>query len=310
MAWSRWKRTRHRVEWIFTLGVMLILWMVSLKTAHIMADKLGWFVFVVLRVRRKVVMDNLSQAFPEKSEKELLSIAKRTYQNIAKMAFEFVRFPVMSKKEVLSLYSLQGQEDLEKILKRGHGGVMVAGHFGNWELLGAALAQMGCPISVVVGDQHNRLVDEMMNRHRMLMGIKIIHMGAAVRGVIRTLRNNEFVALLSDQDAGPQGVFVDFFGRKSSTHQGPAVFALKTGAPIVFGSAIRLPGGRHRIVGEVLFHDHLKGVTQENIHELTQAHTKLLEKMILAYPDHWFWMHRRWKTVPPDEKKPKRVENV
>ena len=187
---------------------------------------------------------------------------------------------------------------MDWILKRGRGAILVGGHFGNWELMGAALAQMGYPIVFLVGEQHNILVDRMMNRHREFMGIQIIHMGAAVRGVIKSLRANCIVALLSDQDAGRDGVFVDFFGKKSSTHQGPAVFALKTGVPIVFASAIRRPCGRHHIVLEKLCFDHLKNITDENIKEVTQAYTSLLERKIREYPDHWFWMHRRWKSSP------------
>jgi KDO2-lipid IV(A) lauroyltransferase len=88
-------------------------------------------------------------------------------------------------------------------------------------------------------------------------------------------------------------------GRKASNHQGPAVFALRTGAPIIFGSAIRQPDGRHRMVAQLLRFDELTEVTPENIRIVTQGYTNLLEKMVRQYPDHWFWMHKRWKTPPP-----------
>jgi len=276
--------------------------MVSLKTVLMMGDFLGWFVFSVLRVRRRVVLDNLARAFPEKSKRELLEIARRTYQNFSKMVFEYIRFPLLDEETVSSLCTVEGIEHLDWAFERGRGAVLVSGHFGNWELMAAAVAKMGYPIYSVVGYQHNRLVDEMMNRYRRMVGNRVIHTGVAVRGVMKALKNKGFVALLSDQDAGREGVFVDFFGRKSSTHQGPAVFVLKTGAPILFGSAIRLPRGRHRFVCERLCFDHLKGVTPENIWEVTQAYTTLLELAIRDHPDHWFWMHRRWKTHPPEEK--------
>lgn len=215
------------------------------------------------------------------------------------MTLEYMRFPAFNKEKILSLCSLEGTQNFDWALKNGKGGVVVAGHFGNWELMGAAIALKGYPVSFLVGEQHNKMVDDRMNNHRSLMGIQIIHMGVAVRGVIKALRSNEFVALLSDQDAGKEGVFIDFFGIPSSTHQGPAIFALKTGAPILFGTAIRLPKGRHRMVCEVLTFDHLKGLTLENIREVTQAYSSLLEKWIRRYPDHWFWMHKRWKSKPP-----------
>lgn len=301
MRSERWKKIQHRVEYFFLQGFILLAWVVSLRTILMVADCMGWFVFSVLRVRRGVVMDNLARAFPGTSKEERLSIAKRCYKNFFKMIFEYIRFPLLDKETVFSLCSVEGLEHFDWALERGKGGVLVGGHFGNWEFMGAAFAQLGYPVSFLVGEQHNKFVDDMMNEHRRLMGIRIINMGMAVRGVIKTLRNNEFVALLSDQDARSEGVFVDFFGRPSSTHQGPAVFALKTGAPILFGSAVRLPGGRHRFVLERLRFDHLEGITPENIREVTQAYTTLLERWIRAYPDHWFWMHRRWKTSPNGE---------
>ena len=301
MKSERWKKIQHRIEYFFLQGFILLTWMVSLKTILLVADCLGWFVFSVLRVRRVVVLDNLARAFPEKSNEERLVIAVRCYKNFCKMMFEYIRFPLLDKETVFSLCSVEGLEHFDWALERGKGAVLVGGHFGNWEFMGAALAQMGYPISFLVGEQHNKFVDDMMNEHRRVMGIRIIHMGIAVRGVIRTLRSNRFVALLSDQDARSEGIFVDFFGRPSSTHQGPAVFALKTGAPIIFGSAIRLPYGRHRLVIDRLCFDHLEGITQENIREVTQAYTSLLERWIRDYPDHWFWMHRRWKTSPMRE---------
>jgi KDO2-lipid IV(A) lauroyltransferase len=293
------KHIRHRIEYAVLVAMVFVLRRIPLTWGHVFADVLGWIAFSILRVRRRVTLDNLENAFPEKSGSERKAIAAKAYRNFIKMVLEYSLFPGMTRETVLSLCTLEGKNHLDWVLQNGKGAVLVAGHFGNWELMGAALAQMGYPVKFLVGEQHNKLVDDVMNRNREHMGIGIIHMGVAVRGVIRALRDNQMVALLSDQDAGREGVFVDFFGRKSSVHQGPAVFALKMGAPVLFGSAVRLPKGRMRIIVELLRFDELKEVTPENIRIVTQAYTSLLERAIRAYPDHWFWMHRRWKTKPP-----------
>jgi KDO2-lipid IV(A) lauroyltransferase len=292
------KIIRHRVEYYVFMGFILVILLIPLEMVFVISNWLGWIVFSVFRVRRKVVLKNLRTAFPEKSTKSLKQIGLRTYQNFAKMVFEYSRFPLLKKETVLADWEVEGIEHVDGALERGNGAVLVAGHFGNWEYMGACLAQMGYPIAFLVGEQHNKLIDDMMNQNRELMGIRIIHMGIAVRGVMKTLRDNRIVALLSDQDAGRQGVFVQFFGKPSSTHQGPAIFALKTGAPIIFASAIRLPRGKHKMVFELLRFDYLDGITDKNIYEMTQAYTTLLENKIREYPDHWFWMHRRWKRKP------------
>ena len=281
---------------------MLPIWLLSIRGLDILGNGLGWFVFQVLRVRRKVVMDNLTRAFPEKEKKELLGIGCRVYQNFAKMTVEYMRFPVMNKEHVLNMCQIANPEHFDWVLENGKGCVIIGGHFGNWELMGAHIAQSGYPIAYLVGKQKNKHVNTVMNENRAMMGIGIIQMGMAVRGVIKALRKNKMIALLSDQDARKDGVFVNFMGRKASTPQGPAVFALKTGAPILFCVAVRQPNGTHRIISEVFPLDHLKGLTPENIREATQTYTSALEKMVRADPDHWFWMHKRWKTRPPEEK--------
>ena len=261
------------------------------------ADAVG-SIFYQIGMRRDVTLDNLRRAFPEKSSMEIETIAESAYRQFGRMLFEYMRFPALDSKTVLESCEIVNRHLFDDALTSGRGGVLVAGHFGNWELMGAYLARLGYPIYFLVGEQRNRLVDDVMNKHRERMGIRIIHRGMAVRGVIRALRDNGFVAMLADQDARSAGEFVEFFGRPASTFQGPAVFALKTGAPIFFGSPVRIAGGRHRVEIERFDVDGLDGVTPENIHRLTQAYTSALERCIRQHPDHWFWMHRRWKSSP------------
>jgi len=298
MKSKRVMKIRHRIEYIVLYVIMVLLQHTTLKSAIRAAERLGDFVFFVLKTRRKVVYDNLTLAFPEKSEEEKFKIARRAYRNFAMMIFEYCRFPVLTREDVLSLVSIEGGEKIEEALEHGRGAVMVAGHFGNWELMGAALSLKGYPICFLVGEQHNKLVDNRMNEFREMMGIKIIHRGVAVRGVLKALRENMFVALLSDQDAGKDGVFVNFFGKLSSTHQGAAVFALKTKSPIITGVPIRYDGYKHHVVCGIIKTDQYNGVTDENVKKLTQAYTSFLEEQIRKYPDHWFWMHKRWKSHP------------
>lgn len=296
-------KIRHRVELIVLRLFMLLIWSGNPGGLDQGAQICGWFAFKVLGVRKKVVLDNLRKSFPEKNEKEIKKIALGSYINLTKTVIDYTRFPVLNKRKIPDMFIMEGKEHLDWVLENGKGAVMVAGHFGSWELMGAALAQMGYSISYLVGEQHNKYVDDIMNEYREMMGINIIHMGVAVRGVIRTLRNNGMVALLADQNARKEGIFVDFFGRKASAHQGPAVFALKTKAPIIFGSTTFLANGGYKIKIELLTFDHVTKLTEENIRKVTQAHLNLLEKSIRQNPDHWFWMHRRWKTRPPEERK-------
>ena len=103
--------------------------------------------------------------------------------------------------------------------------------------------------------------------------------------------------MLSDQDAGDDGTVVQFFNRPASTPKGPAAFALKMNAPIVMGFIIRGDDKRQKIVITEPIFIHKSKNKEDDIRNLTQAYTSVLEEYIRKYPDHWFWPHRRWKST-------------
>ncbi|MBI1806750.1 MAG: lysophospholipid acyltransferase family protein, partial [Ignavibacteria bacterium] len=103
------------------------------------------------------------------------------------------------------------------------------------------------------------------------------------------------VAIAPDQSGPMEGVFIEFFGRRVATHQGPAAFALRSGAPMQIGFIIRRSDGTYEVILEDIRTADLHGNTEANILELTRRHTAILERYIRRYPDHWLWMHRRWK---------------
>ncbi len=262
-----------------------------------LGDIIAFLGFSVFRIRRKVTLDNLRNSFRDKySESDYRKIGLRAYRNFSCSMIEYSLFPKFKKKGFDNLVSVEGEENFRLALENGRGAVLITGHFGSWELMGAYLANRGWPIDYLVGEQHNLLVNNLMNGYRAMFGIGLIELGVAAKGVFKAVRHGRMVAMLSDQDAGRDGVMVNFLGRPASTPKGPAAFALKTGAPQICGFIIRR-GRTHRIVLEKDIGFHKTGDKEKDIRDLTQAYTSLLEKYIIEYPDHWFWPHRRWKTT-------------
>jgi len=291
------RKIKHQIEYLFTRGVGILVQILPYNAAVFIGSFLGDLAFSLLRIRRKVTIDNLKRAFGKTyTEKEFRKIAREAYRNIGRGFVEYAMFPVL-KNRLDKLVEFEGLENFDKALKDRKGAVLIAGHFGSWELMGAATRQKGYPIDFLVGEQHNLLVDNLMNKYRQLMRIGIIKMGVATRGVIKALRNNRFVAMLSDQDAGRDGAVVDFFGYPASTPKGPAAFALKTGAPIIMAFIIRKNNGKQRVILEEPIYIQESSNKEEDIRKLTQAYTSLLEDYVRKYPDHWFWPHRRWKST-------------
>jgi len=295
---------KHRLEY----GLLALLGATARvlpeRSAESAGARLGELAYDVLKFRRKVVLDNLSRAFSGRTPNEIDDIARRLYQNLGKNMLEFLRFPKMSEKEIRDKVSFEGREHFDQAIQGGKGALLISSHFGNWELYASAIAAYGYPISVVVYEQHNPLSDELMNSIRRLKGIDVIYKQDAPRAILKALAQNRFVAILIDQDAGRDGVFVDFMGRPASTAKGPAVFAVRTGAPLLTGVIVRQAGGRHVGYIEPAVYADPKADREKETARLTALVTSAMERYVRRYPDHWYWVHRRWKTQPITKDQP------
>jgi KDO2-lipid IV(A) lauroyltransferase len=291
------KKIRYEIEYAAVRSLLALINLIPYRLALMIGDVIGFLGFSVFGIRRAVTLANLKNSFGDSySEKEYKRIGLRAYCNIARSMIEYGLFPSLKKKGLDKFLSMEGRENLQAIRDCGKGAVMVTGHFGSWELMGALIASEGWPIDYLVGEQHNLKVNALMNRHRTMFGIGLIELGVAARGVIKAVRGGRMVCMLSDQDAGSDGVIVQFLGRPASTPKGPAAFSLKTGAPLACGFIVR-EGFKQRIVIEPPIIIELSGDKKEDIRRLTQTYTSTLERYIRQYPDHWFWPHRRWKST-------------
>jgi len=291
------KRIRYRLEYFALRTVIAVVNILPYRIALKLGDLIAFLGFHVFRIRRNVTLDNLRKSFKNQySSEEYVEIGYRAYRNFAYSMIEYGMLPKLKKKGLSNLVTVHGEENFRIALENGRGAVLITGHFGSWELMGAFLADRGWPIDYLVGQQHNLLVNDLMNRNRQIFGIGLIELGVAAKGVIKAIRNGRMVAMLSDQDAGSDGTIVEFLGRPASTPKGPAAFALKTGAPQICGFIIR-DGLRQKVILEKDIGYKPSGNKEEDIRGLTQAYTRLLESYIKKYPDHWFWPHRRWKST-------------
>jgi KDO2-lipid IV(A) lauroyltransferase len=247
-----------------------------------------------------VARENLARAFPDLDDKQIRRLAEDCYRHFGALLAEFARLPLLRPGNVPDLVDFEGLEYLDRALQAGRGGIVVSGHFGNWELMGAGASVLGYPVCYVVTGQENERVERLMDRQRERAGITIIKRNEALRGVIKVLRENRLVAILSDQDAHEAGAFVPFFGRPASTPRGAATFALRTGAALLFGESYRQGTGRLKVRFEPVPRDDLPADRDQAVWELTRRFTARLEEAVRRHPEQWFWMHRRWKTPPPE----------
>lgn len=252
-------------------------------------------------VRRRVVHDNLARAFPEHDEAWRERVLHAHYREVGRIAADYARLPELvygPRERTFRRYEIEAP--VREALAMGRGLIVLTGHFGHFELFGATIGRIA-PLSFLVKPMSNPGADRWIRRIRQQSGVGAFPIGSGVRDVIKTLRGNGVIAMVGDQDARRDGVFVPFFGRLASTPVGPARFALMTGTPVVFGHALRAPDGRYDIVcGQPIVvegrHD-----DPEAIRRFTAWHTAELEAAVRTRPESWFWMHKRWKTAPPVE---------
>jgi KDO2-lipid IV(A) lauroyltransferase len=257
---------------------------------------LGRLIFLLAPIRKKVTLDNLRHAFPEKTREELRRIARGAYANYGTALLESFWAASSSPEEILEKVPCEGDEVAKKFVREGRGFIFLSGHFGSWELLAHSIGlRMGLPLLVVVQEQRNSRVNEVINADRSRHGNRMVPMSQSVRESIGTLRGGGIVGILSDQSGPKEAAVAPFFGRPAATHRGVAAFSVKLDAPIVMAFAVRQSDGSYRVKMEELDRSGLYGSAEERIDELTRRHVKVFERYVRTYPDHWLWMHKRWK---------------
>ena len=258
---------------------------------------LGRLVFA-LGIRRRVALENLSHAFPEKALAERRAIAREAYETMALAALDAVTSDLVPQAELERAVEVLDWKGLDARLFGGQPTVVASAHFGSWELVAEVMARRGARFSAVVrplaGAFNARVV-----RLRQRAGVGLILQRGALRGMLATLGRGETVVQLVDQSVpAKQGVFVPFLGRPASTSPAAAAAAIRSGAPLYVVLAAR-EGRRLTMQVEGPLQAPPEGEFRERVATLTAAIAQVLERAIRARPGQWLWLHRRWKETPP-----------
>jgi len=252
-----------------------------------------------LGIRRRVTLDNLAHAFPDRSVQERRVLARAAYANMARVVVDALRTLGASRAQLLAEVEVDDFGPVERALAAGKGLVVATAHLGSWEMFGAAMAQR-VPLHAVVrplrGGLNARLVEA-----RERAGLRLIPARGALTGMVAALRKNEVVAMLLDQAiGGKHALFVPFFGRPAATSPALSMAALRTGAPTLVVVALRENGRlRFRVEGPFAVTD--TGDRRRDLRDHTARVTAALERIIREAPEQWLWLHRRWKLAPPPD---------
>ena len=262
--------------------------------------QLGLFLYHVLGRYRMASFNNFKIAFgSEESPIQSAQIIKKSFVNLGKTLIEVLKLPTLKPHTLDALVSWEGEEYLKNT--DGKGVILITGHIGNWELLGAAIAGRGYPIHAIAAPFHDSRIGQFIIQLRSLLGVKTISRGtpSSSRKILEVLRKKEILVLLIDQDTKVDGVFVPFFNKKAHTPAGAAKLAVRSDVVTVMGFITRLPHDHHRLTIKKPLTLFRTGDKKDDIEKNTALFASHIEQEIREVPDQWVWMHQRWETVAP-----------
>lgn len=250
------------------------------------------------RYRRRI-KKNLKIAFgPSCDNQYIENITRNLTKNIGLSCAETLLSGTKNKNNILARISVHGTENLDNALSHGKGVIAVSAHLGNFTLIGIKMLREGYPFTTLVKESKRPGIARGIRKIQKEQDGRFIYLdpwSKAVRQILSSLRKNEIVCLVADEKRKHTGINVDFFGEPALTATGPAVFSLRTGAPIVPIFIVRKEDHSHHIFIEPQLKYNLNGNTTEDTYTITTAYTIIIEKYIRMYPDQWFWINNRWK---------------
>ncbi len=300
---------KHFAEYVLTRAASATASLLPPPARRAIGRSVGSLVYAIDSRHRKITLANVHMAFgSEKNDAEKREIAEGAFRHFGAMLFELITLGRPAWKDLESRFEFEGAERLEEAQRRGKGVLLVAAHFGNWELHAVAHGYRFGKIHLVAREQDNKHLNRWLEEIRGISGNQIVYKDRALAQIRKLIRNGETVAIVTDQNVQLQdAVFVDFFGRKAAATPVPSWFALKTGAALVPAFCYPLASGRYRAVyEEPLDLDPYRHLDRDAaIAAITQELASIQERHIRGAPDLWLWMHRRWRTRPPEQEEPK-----
>jgi Kdo2-lipid IVA lauroyltransferase/acyltransferase len=249
-----------------------------------------------------IAAGNLRQAFPSWDESRALRTARAVYAHFGAVLLDILWLRSRRPDQIRSLIEVRGREHVERAMAGGKGAVLVGAHLGNWEVHGVGHGLLFGPIHVIARPLDNPDLDRRLCEMRTMGGNVVVYKHRALAQILRAVRDGGAIAILIDQNVvAGDGIFVDFFGRKAATTTVAAAIAVKTGCALVPSRTELLPDGRYRLAYTPALEWTPSGDRQVDIARLTQRLTAHIEEWVRETPEQWLWMHRRWKTRPPEE---------
>lgn len=261
---------------------------------------LGFLWFDVFGIRKKIIMDNLTIAFPDWSEEQKKQVGRKSVYNLGYNFGEFFFIPSMTPGWVQKNVVFEGWEHVEKAREGGKGMFFLSLHLGNADVAANSIAMNGQDLYLITKNFKTQWFNDLWFSIRGAKGVNYINAHGSNNAfeILKALKKNAALVFVLDQYMGkPFGIATTFFGKRTGTAYGLALFVQKTKAPVLPVYTFEGSDKKIHIVVEPAL-DTGKSVTDDKdqtILNLTQSFNDKLEEIVRKHPDQWMWVHRRWK---------------
>lgn len=265
-----------------------------LRVLYLLADFLYFLAYRIFKYRKKVIVENLKKAFPEKEEKEIQDITKRFYRNLADIIVEILKTLSLSEKELLERVQVSNPELPQQFVDSQQSLIALTGHLCNWEwLLSACMARFKYPIDAVYKPLSSQFADKLMLAIRSRFGASPLAMKDTLRDQIKKKNTPHGLAMVADQTPLKDEIqyWTKFFNQDTPYYVGADKIAKMLNMSVVFVGMKRIRRGYY----EIYFKEILNPPFPDNGFPVTEKYNQMLEEEIRKYPENWLWSHRRWK---------------
>jgi len=286
---------------IYILSSILFfgIWILPKPIQQLLAIIVYFIVADIIRYRRKVIVNNLKNSFPEKNEKEIRQITRKYYLHLSYMIIEVINLRYSSRKRIAKLTNVETPEILQDMLKKKRNVLLVLGHYGNWEFGSSRVHDFGYRGAAIYKKLTSEAFELFYQKMRLNMGVEPVEMRHTLRKLVAMRNSGEPFALLSVADQTPTRsqihYWLNFLNQDTGVFMGPEHLAKKFDMPVLYTEIDRLGFCKFNIKLKII----TEKPTKEPDYAIINTFYKLLEESINKKPEIWMWSHRRWKHKRP-----------
>ncbi|RYE24185.1 MAG: lipid A biosynthesis acyltransferase [Sphingobacteriales bacterium] len=287
------------IIYYLVLPFIYLISILPFRLLYAFSDGLYFLLYRVLGYRKEVVLTNLRNSFPEKSEDEIKKIARAYYKYLCDLFLETFKTLTISKETMLKhcYFNADAKVLFDKLAAEDKSIVLVLGHLGNWEWAGNTVSlELKQQLYVIYHPISNKYFDWLMYKMRTRFGTKLIAMKNTFRDMLENRAELNATAFIADQTPAPDSAYwTTFLNQHTPVFKGTELISRKINYPIVYATVKRVRRGYYELFAELLC-ENPKATSDGEVSEL---HTRRLERDIIAQPEVWLWSHRRWKHKRP-----------